>query len=197
MARDRIKELRRVPASELRANPKNWRKHPETQRKAMQTILDRVGYADALLAREDDDGTLLLIDGHLRTDISGEEEVPVLILDVDEQEADLLLASFDPIGNMADADEYSLDQLIQSLRWDESEAVVELLETIGGSFDLDYESGFGDLDFEGGDVDEGDFALVQYIIQVPKHRASEALEKAVEYVANEYGANFKVHGVKG
>lgn len=197
MTRDRIQELRRVPASELRANPKNWRKHPETQRQAMQTILDRVGYADALLARVDEDGELVLIDGHLRTDISGDEEVPVLILDVDEQEADLLLATFDPIGNMADADEFSLDQLIQNLRWDESPQVVDLLEQIGGTFDLDFGDAFGDLDFDGGDIDEGDFALVQYIVQVPKHRASEALEKAVEFIANEHGANFKVHGVKG
>ena len=30
--RDRIKELRRVPASELQAHPRNWRTHPEYQR---------------------------------------------------------------------------------------------------------------------------------------------------------------------
>ncbi len=30
--RDRIKELRRVKASELLPNPKNWRRHPKVQR---------------------------------------------------------------------------------------------------------------------------------------------------------------------
>ena len=30
---DRIKELRRVPASQLRANPSNWRKHPPSQQR--------------------------------------------------------------------------------------------------------------------------------------------------------------------
>jgi hypothetical protein len=30
--RDRIKELRRVPARDLLPNPKNWRSHPAAQR---------------------------------------------------------------------------------------------------------------------------------------------------------------------
>src|SRR5215471_992928 len=64
--RDRVKELRRVRASDLVANSKNWRRHPATQRKAMQAVLAEVGYADALLAREDENGRLILIDGHLR-----------------------------------------------------------------------------------------------------------------------------------
>jgi hypothetical protein len=33
--RDRVQELRRVPASELRANPKNWRRHPPAQQEAL------------------------------------------------------------------------------------------------------------------------------------------------------------------
>jgi hypothetical protein len=32
MIRDRIKELRRVRASELKPHPKNWRTHPAAQR---------------------------------------------------------------------------------------------------------------------------------------------------------------------
>ncbi len=63
--RDRIVELRRVPAAELRANPKNWRRHPETQARALRSVLEQVGYAGALLARETAEG-LELIDGHLR-----------------------------------------------------------------------------------------------------------------------------------
>jgi hypothetical protein len=31
--RDRIRELRRVPASELIPNLKNWRRHPDKQKK--------------------------------------------------------------------------------------------------------------------------------------------------------------------
>ena len=38
--RDRIKELRRVPASELRPSPKNWRTHPQMQQDALKRALD-------------------------------------------------------------------------------------------------------------------------------------------------------------
>lgn len=58
--RDRVKELRRVRGSELRANPRNWRTHPKAQRKALAGILKKVGMADALLARETPDGLELV-----------------------------------------------------------------------------------------------------------------------------------------
>lgn len=60
--RDRIKELRRVKASELIPNPKNWRTHPEAQQNAMRGILAEVGIADAVLARETPDGLMLIED---------------------------------------------------------------------------------------------------------------------------------------
>ena len=62
MMRDRVKELRRVPASELRANPKNWRRHPPAQEAALRGVLEDIGFADAMIARETEDG-LELIDG--------------------------------------------------------------------------------------------------------------------------------------
>ena len=46
--RDRIVELRRVPARELIANPRNWRRHPARQAAALRGVLEEVGYADAL-----------------------------------------------------------------------------------------------------------------------------------------------------
>lgn len=70
--KDRIRELRRVPASSLVRHPKNPRQHPESQKAAMQAMLKRVGYADALLVREDADGALHLIDGEMRSEIAAE-----------------------------------------------------------------------------------------------------------------------------
>ncbi len=66
--RDRIKELRRVKAESLRPNPRNWRTHPPEQQDALRGVLAEIGYANALLARELADGTLMLIDGHLRAE---------------------------------------------------------------------------------------------------------------------------------
>src|SRR5947208_1474733 len=95
--KDRVVELRRVPARDLLPNPANWRRHPERQRAALRGILRQIGYADALLARQEGD-RLRLIDGHLRQSLDPDQVVPVLVLDVDEAEADLLLTTLDPLG---------------------------------------------------------------------------------------------------
>jgi hypothetical protein len=112
--RDRIKELRRIPASELVANSKNWRRHPQWQRDGMQAVLENVGYAGALIAYESD-GQLVLIDGHLRQEMTPTDEVPVLILDVNEDEANILLASYDPLTAMANEDGVALGQLLTEI----------------------------------------------------------------------------------
>lgn len=113
--RDRIKELRRVKASELIPNPKNWRTHPVAQQDALKGILAEVGFAGAVLVRELDDGSLMLIDGHMRAETTHDQEIPVLILDVDEAESDKLLATFDPIAAMAESDAHALDALLRNV----------------------------------------------------------------------------------
>ena len=125
--RDRIKELRRVKADRLRPHPNNWRVHPKGQQDALRGLLAEIGYADALLARELPDGTLELIDGHLRAETTPEVEVPVLILDLDDAEAAKLLALHDPLAAMAEADNDVLAELIGRVETD-SEAVRELLD---------------------------------------------------------------------
>jgi len=114
--RDRIKELRRVSASKLQPNPKNWRTHPTAQQDSLKAVLAEIGYADALLARETLEGGLMLIDGHLRAETTPDQEVPVLILDVDEAEADKLLATLDPLAAMAGADDAKLAVLLQNVK---------------------------------------------------------------------------------
>ena len=120
--RDRIKELRRVKAKELLANPKNWRRHPKAQVEALRGLLAEVGYADALLVRELADGRLMLIDGHLRAETTPNAEVPVLILDVTEEEADKILLTLDPLAAMAETDSERIQALLETVRSD-SEAV--------------------------------------------------------------------------
>ena len=136
--KDRIIELRRVKASQLAEHPKNWRTHPDGQRRALSTMLDRIGMAAALIARDKGDGTLELIDGHLRADIAQDEQVPVLVVDLDEAEADQMLASFDPLGAMAQADHQAIEELLQTLEQPlpiDMEALYEN-PTIGRPFSL-------------------------------------------------------------
>src|SRR4051812_13565572 len=102
--RDRIKELRRVKNSELIPKPRNWRKHPQAQQDSLRGILAEVGFADAVLARELPSGELQLVDGHLRAETTPDQLIPVLVLDVNEAEANKLLAILDPLAAMAEAD---------------------------------------------------------------------------------------------
>ena len=127
--RDRIKELRRVKASELLPNPKNWRTHPEAQQNAMRGILAEVGIADAVLARELPDGSLMLVDGHLRAETITDAEIPVLVLDVNEAEADKILATLDPLAAMAEADASKLDALLREVQTG-NEALSGMLEEL-------------------------------------------------------------------
>jgi hypothetical protein len=113
--RRRITALERVPASSLRPNPRNWRTHPEPQKDVLRGVLAEIGFADALVARRLEDGSLELIDGHLRAETVPDLEVPVLILDVTEEEANKLLATHDPLAEMAGVDKAKLKELFSQV----------------------------------------------------------------------------------
>jgi len=130
--RDRIRELRRVPAGELRPNPRNWRMHPESQRAALRSLLAEVGYAGALLARELEDGSLELIDGHLRAETTPNEVVPVLVLDVNAAEAEKILLTHDPLATMAETDHEQLAALLAEVEFLSPE-IEELLQGVSNT----------------------------------------------------------------
>ena len=90
-------------------------------------MLAEIGYADALLARELSDGTLELIDGHLRAETTPDAEVPVLVLDLDDAEAAKLLAVHDPLAAMAQTNEDLLADLLSHVQT-ENGAVQALLD---------------------------------------------------------------------
>ena len=125
--RDRIVELRRVPASELRPTSANWRLHPASQRAALTGMLERIGIIDAVIARETPEG-LELIDGHLRTEIAADAVLPVIVVDLDEIEAAEALATHDPLGAMAETDDEKLTGLLADIS--DTEDLGEVLERI-------------------------------------------------------------------
>ena len=156
--RNRIKELRQVKASELLPNPKNWRTHPNGQADALKGVLAEIGYADALIAYETPDG-LMLIDGHLRAETTPDMDVPVLVTDLDDDEAAMLLATLDPLASMARTNHDALSSLIGSLTMGNdavnsmltaiSEGVTEFIEGIGETPSLDeLVSQYGEFDPE-------------------------------------------------
>lgn len=111
--KDRIKSLKRIPVSKLVAHPQNHRTHPDQQRRALQGLLNEVGWADALIVRQSEDGYQIL-DGHLRSEMTS-GKIPCLVVDLDDHEANLLLATHDHLTNMAKPDQHKLDDLIAEL----------------------------------------------------------------------------------
>ena len=69
----------------------------------------------------------MLVDGHLRAETTPDSSVPVLVLDITEEESDKILATLDPLAAMAEADGESLEMLTETLEV-ESVAVKEMLQ---------------------------------------------------------------------
>lgn len=138
--RNRTQELIMVPANKLRPNEKNWRRHPESQRKALEAILQEVGFVGATLVRRlpkpDTEGREYeLVDGHLRAETGGDEELPCLVVDLNDEEADKVLATFDPLGSLASTDETALAALLASIECD-TPAMDALLKEVAEQYEL-------------------------------------------------------------
>ena len=58
-------------------------------------------------------------------------EVPVLVLDVTQEEGDKILLTLDPLAAMAETDKASVDALLATVHTD-SRAVASLLQRIAG-----------------------------------------------------------------
>lgn len=124
--RDRVKELRRVRAGDLKPHPRNWRTHSRFQQDVLREVLSDVGMAGALLARELPDGSLELVDGHLRAETTPSAVVPVLVLDLDDAEAERVLLTHDPLASLAGVDDQRLSGLLAEHGRSEG-AVAEML----------------------------------------------------------------------
>jgi ParB-like chromosome segregation protein Spo0J len=88
--------------AQLLANPRNWRTHPPRQREALRGSLDTVGWVAQILVNR---RTGHIVDGHARIEEAisrGEASVPVLYVDLSDDEERLVLATLDPIGAMAE-----------------------------------------------------------------------------------------------
>ena len=124
--RNRIIGQEDIDPRELKANPRNWRKHPKQQQEVLTGVLDEVGWVDQVLVNK---RTGLMIDGHLRVELAlkrHEKLIPVTYVDLSEEEEALVLATFDPISAMAMKDKDALQSVIEHLT-PSSEAVRDLL----------------------------------------------------------------------
>jgi hypothetical protein len=127
--RNRIVDHVRVRAGDLAPHELNPRVHSEAQRRALALLFEEIGFARSLLAYRLADGTLKLIDGHLRRQMNPEMEVDVEVLDVNDAEARALLLAIDPLAQLAGYQEETLAKL-RGLAENDSAAVKTLLEIL-------------------------------------------------------------------
>lgn len=136
----RVKEFKEMNVKDLVVNPNNWRIHDETQRGAIRSAFDNVGFAGSIIAYESErnNNSIVVIDGHMRIDEIEGDIVPVLLLDVNDEEADILLATYDPLGSMATSDTNMLRDLLDNINSQDNESIKELMNTVDDYYvDLD------------------------------------------------------------
>lgn len=117
--RNRIVGSGEEDPEQLLAHPSNWRLHPGPQRDALRGSLDTVGWVAPLMINR---RTGFVVDGHARIEEAisrGEPTVPVLYVDLSSEEEALVLATFDPIGAMAESSSERLAELLAEVTVDD------------------------------------------------------------------------------
>lgn len=171
--RNRVKELRMIPASEILPHPKNFRLHPDRQKNALLGILREVGVATACLVFKTKKNKYMLIDGHLRREeLSklGDQLIPCLITDLTEEEADKMLATMDPLAAWAETDPLALKTLLSGIETGDEYLANLFSEQLGaGERDAGLGLDVGDetkiaTPGEAGDVEKSHVCMVQLFL---------------------------------
>lgn len=115
--KNRVKELKNMAAGELMDNEGNWRIHPQFQQDGLDGSLSEVGIVDALKVYwSQRQGGLTLLDGHGRKALDPKQVWPVIVLDINDEEADAQLAMHDTLTSWAQVDPIKLNALVQQAR---------------------------------------------------------------------------------
>lgn len=118
-------------------NPRNWRIHPLNQQNALKGVLEEIGWVQQVVINK---RTGNLIDGHLRCQLAareGNDTIPVVYVDLSEDEEALILSTLDPIAGMAATDKEKLDDLFRQFNSD-NENVQKLIADIAEKEKLEF-----------------------------------------------------------
>lgn len=160
---------------QLLANPLNWRVHPKAQQMSMSGVLDDIGFISPIIVNKT---TGHMIDGHMRVSLAlrnNVTKVPVVYVELTEQEEREALITLDPITNMAVADMQNLETLISDL--DDVNDAVKLLigDIVDDSNKKRVKQELGSSDDE--DEEESNFADNPFGITEDAIKESESQER--------------------
>lgn len=119
---------------QLLANPLNFRVHTGDQAAALAGAIGTLGWIQRVVVNQ---RTGHVIDGHLRVRQAmqrGEATVPVVYVDLDEQEERIALATLDPIAAMAGTDDALLAELLEGVEVEDA-ALAEFLAELNPNAD--------------------------------------------------------------
>lgn len=130
--RNRIVGTADIDPAQLVPSDLNFRRHPGSQQQALSGLIDELGYLSPVLCQA---GTDRVIDGHLRVELalrSGQATIPVQYVDLTDDEANLALATFDPLSAMAYHDAANLKTLLDEVSTADA-AVMAMLSDLAES----------------------------------------------------------------
>ena len=163
--RNRIKKNapRTLKGSQIRPNPKNWRDHPEEQKTAIRTAFGRIGITAPVIVREVSKDEYMLMDGHLRAELLGDQEIPVVVLndDVTDEEFQEMLMTHDAISSLATINDENWHQLANDNQalFEEYGSVLKDISALSGMFIEDKDndsnsSSSGEVDIDAVSLDK-------------------------------------------
>lgn len=123
-----------VPPESLTMHGQNWRIHNDKQRRVLQAMLDKVGFVKSITVSK---RTNVILDGHLRVSLSianNAATVPVEYVDVTPTEEAEILATVDPVGDLAGTDAAKLAELRELFETPDYD-VDAMIDDLIGDFD--------------------------------------------------------------
>lgn len=102
-------------ADQFLVHPLNAKYHPEFQRKVLAGALEEVGFVAPVIESK---RTGYLLDGHERVWISliNNDQVPFVLVDIDETEEAYVIATLDPIGWLSSHNVEKLEELLGAVK---------------------------------------------------------------------------------
>jgi len=128
--RNRIVGFAEVHPQQIFSNPRNFRLHPAQQQEELSDILKKVGLVQDIIVSK---RTGYVIDGHLRLELAIRENqptVPVKYVDLEPQEENFVLSTFDGVTGHAVIDNKKLTELIK-----ETPMLSEMLGEVGSTME--------------------------------------------------------------
>lgn len=114
--RSRIVGEADIAPGEIRPHPENWREHPARQQEALARVISEVGWIQRVVVNR---RTGNMLDGHCRVELALERHeptVPVLYVDLSEEEERIILATFDPISALATENKARLKGVLDQIK---------------------------------------------------------------------------------